>query len=77
VDPRPFVLQYQTNTGPRTVEVSPVKQMGRIRWHVRANDARLSIAGAFFDTLERAKAGVESALRKGYGDAVPLSWSEA
>jgi hypothetical protein len=73
VEERPL-LQYDTLTGPRLVEIAPVKQMGRIRWHVHANDVRLPVAGTFFDTRDLAKAGVEAALKKGYGETVALDW---
>ena len=77
MDDRTLLLQYESLTGPRLVEISPVMQMGRVRWHVRANDTRLPLAGSFFDTRELAKAGVELALRKGYGDGLAIEWRDA
>jgi hypothetical protein len=68
------ILQYESLTGPRIVEIAPVKQMGRVRWHVRANDVRLPLAGSFFDTPQLARAAVEAALKKGYGEGVLLDW---
>ena len=70
-------LQYESLTGPRFVEIVPIKQMGRVRWHVSANDDALEMAGSFFDEPDAAKAAVEARLRKRYGDAVALSWRSA
>ena len=73
-DDQPLLLQYDTLTGPRLVEIAPVKQMGRVRWHVRGNDVHLPLAGSFFDTRDLAKAGVEAALKKAYGEVLALDW---
>ena len=69
-----FRLRYQSLTGPRTVEVLPVKQLGRIRWQVLANDARLDFAGTFFPAPRRAVEVVEETLVKRYGEAALLEW---
>ncbi len=69
-----LLLEYESLTGPRHVEIAPIKQMGRVRWHVSANDKALEVAGAFFDEPDAAKAAVEARLRQRYGEAMTLQW---
>jgi len=69
-----LVLRYESLTGPRTVEIAPIKQMGKIRWHVRANDTSLACAGTFFDERDLAKSAVEAALRRRYGEELAVAW---
>ena len=72
-----LVLQYESLTGPRLVEIVPIKQMGRVRWHVGANDTSMAFAGTFFDERDLAKTAVETALRRRYGDGLALPWQSA
>jgi len=74
VNEPPLQLHYQSLTGPRLVEIVPIKQMGKIRWHVSGNDRTLTFAGTFFDDRDEAKALVESTLRQRYGESLALDW---
>ncbi|MBI2898158.1 MAG: hypothetical protein HYY06_31690 [Deltaproteobacteria bacterium] len=75
MDDQTLHLDYKSITGPRAVEIVPVMQMGRMRYQILANDARLELAGSFFLTPRKAMEEVESTLRKRYGEmAGELKW---
>ena len=67
-------LRYRSLTGVRTVAIVRVMQLGRLRWPVLGNDARLAFAGTFFPDAGRAVEVVEDTLRKQYGDGSLLEW---